>query len=356
MQPEPDPQAPEADSEGSRQARFASLVGTPGTATRLRAWKALHRSNDKNSVKAVQQELAMTLASMPPVDEVAAEAAFSAMVAAGGATVEVADGVFAAAIVSDTQVTHLGSAATISDLPAASDSEPAQQQPPSTEQAAMRAQVTQLQAEFDEMAGLLSTTERAQMQAELDRMIAAAGAPKGAVALQLQHASGVAPHIAYILQGCATLTNLEELDPQPSATEWESFVTYAKASSDAECVSILGSCYYCGIGVQEDSKEAVRLFKVAAEQCNAHAQCKLGWCYEIGEGVKSDLEEAVRLYRLAADQRHMQGTFNLAMCLEKGEGVPVRDSGQAAHLFRLAADGGHADAKHVLHRMGQQRD
>ena len=104
----------------------------------------------------------MTLASMPPVDEAAAEAAFAAMVAAGGATVELADGVFISAIVSDTHVTHLDGAS----APPVPDPAPV---PSSTEQAA-RAQVKQLQAEFDAMAGMLSDSERAQIKVLVDEL------------------------------------------------------------------------------------------------------------------------------------------------------------------------------------------
>jgi len=33
-----------------------------------------------------------------------------------------------------------------------------------------------------------------------------------------------------------------------------------------------------------------------------HAQCRLGLCYENGEGVSRDMTEAVKYYRLSADQ------------------------------------------------------
>ena len=200
----------------------------------------------------------MAIAIMPPVDEAAAEAAFAAMVAAGGGTVKLADGVFAA--------------------PTAED----------------------------------------------DGSTASAATDPG-------HGGGP----LRILRACAPLENLRELDPQPSAVEWEALVAHARASGDADCASVLGSCYYCGVGVPESAKEAAQLFRAAAEQGHAQAQCKLGWCYEIGEGVEGeapDMKEAARLYRLAAAQGHVRATFNLGMCFEKGEGVGQRDAEEAGSV------------------------
>ena len=54
------------------------------------------------------------------------------------------------------------------------------------------------------------------------------------------------------------------------------------------------------------SKEAVRYFRLAADQGDARAQCNLGNCYQTGDGVPKDMKEAVRYYRLAADQNFAQ--------------------------------------------------
>ncbi|KKL46537.1 hypothetical protein LCGC14_2344550, partial [marine sediment metagenome] len=42
------------------------------------------------------------------------------------------------------------------------------------------------------------------------------------------------------------------------------------------------------------------------------AQYNLGVCYKNGEGVKQDQKEAVRLYKLAADQGHADAKKRLA--------------------------------------------
>jgi hypothetical protein len=54
--------------------------------------------------------------------------------------------------------------------------------------------------------------------------------------------------------------------------------------------------------VAQDLVEAVRYYRLAAEQGLAYAQLQLGVCFENGEGVAQDWAEAVRFYRLAAAQ------------------------------------------------------
>ena len=53
-----------------------------------------------------------------------------------------------------------------------------------------------------------------------------------------------------------------------------------------------------------DYGEAVRWYRLAAEQGNAPAQFNLGVAYVNGDGVTRDNEEALRWYRLAAEQGH----------------------------------------------------
>jgi hypothetical protein len=60
-----------------------------------------------------------------------------------------------------------------------------------------------------------------------------------------------------------------------------------------------------GSGDPENGREAVRLFRLAADQGHARAQLLLGTMYESGRGVPRDLTEATRLYQLAAAQGHL---------------------------------------------------
>lgn len=55
-------------------------------------------------------------------------------------------------------------------------------------------------------------------------------------------------------------------------------------------------------GSEIESKSAVEMYRIAAEQGVAQAQYNLGVCYDIGNGVAKDYAEAVKWYRKAAEQ------------------------------------------------------
>ena len=97
-------------------------------------------------------------------------------------------------------------------------------------------------------------------------------------------------------------------------------------------------------GVPQDDGEAVRWFRLAAEQGDARAQDNLGISYAKGLGVPEDESEAVRWYRLAADQGDASAQANLGGRYATGRGVP-QDDGEAVRWFRLAADQGNARAQ-----------
>jgi TPR repeat protein len=54
--------------------------------------------------------------------------------------------------------------------------------------------------------------------------------------------------------------------------------------------------------VEQNYEEAVKWYRLAAEQGNVDAQYNLGCSYEDGEGVEQNHEEAIKWYRLAAEQ------------------------------------------------------
>src|SRR5438874_281250 len=53
---------------------------------------------------------------------------------------------------------------------------------------------------------------------------------------------------------------------------------------------------------RDDFATAMRLLRPLADQGDAVAQARLGLLYQLGEGVPQDYAEAVKWYRLAADQ------------------------------------------------------
>ena len=64
---------------------------------------------------------------------------------------------------------------------------------------------------------------------------------------------------------------------------------------------------------REDYETSYKLFLPLAEQGDAEAQCNLGVMYYEGIGVPQYYEEAIKWYRLAAEQRHERAQFNLEM-------------------------------------------
>ena len=110
----------------------------------------------------------------------------------------------------------------------------------------------------------------------------------------------------------------------------------------------LGRMYDKGTGVAQNSKEAVRLYALAAAQGHATAQYNLGNMYDTGTGVAQDSREAVRLYALAAAQGHTNAQYNLGNMHARGQGGLVQDLAEAATWFRLAAAQGEANAQPVL--------
>ena len=86
-----------------------------------------------------------------------------------------------------------------------------------------------------------------------------------------------------------------------------------------------------GGGLQDDA-EAVRWYRLAADQGHADAQTNLGILYATGRGVPQDeTEEAVRLFRLASEQGDADAQLNLGVMYATGA-VVLKDS-VLAHMW-----------------------
>ena len=97
--------------------------------------------------------------------------------------------------------------------------------------------------------------------------------------------------------------------------------------------------YEYGTGVEKDEEEAVKYYKMAADQGHADAQINLG-------------ETLIRVQRwYVAYQTWIYLHFNirhlLGLCYENGSGV-VKDKVEAVKYFMMAADQGHANAQYNL--------
>lgn len=95
---------------------------------------------------------------------------------------------------------------------------------------------------------------------------------------------------------------------------------------------------------EADRQAGIVLLERAAEQGQPEAQERIGEVYADGRaGMARDAAWAARWFGKAARQGSAEARFRLAEAFAAGQGVP-RDMVQAAAWYRLAADGGKADA------------
>lgn len=82
---------------------------------------------------------------------------------------------------------------------------------------------------------------------------------------------------------------------------------------------------------------------------SVESQFKLGLRFANGEGVPKNSIEAVKWFRMAAEQGHANSQFKLAMHYANGEGVP-KDGAESLRWIERAAQQGHTAAQKFLQR------
>jgi len=117
----------------------------------------------------------------------------------------------------------------------------------------------------------------------------------------------------------------------------------------AEAQINLGMMFERGQGVPQNFKEAIRWYRLAADQGLIKAQGKLnsllkksakaqinfglGMRFESGEGVPQDFEEAIRRYQLAADLGLIKAQEKLNLLLNKKEKI-LREKSASSQKFK----------------------
>ena len=122
---------------------------------------------------------------------------------------------------------------------------------------------------------------------------------------------------------------------------------HAATEGDVRAGWELGFLAAFGIGVKQDSAEALAWYRLAADQGDADRQFELGQRLEFGRGVDRDLVEAFRWYRLAAGKGDADRQWALGDRYASGDGVK-KDCVEAFRWFRLAAEQGDADRQWAL--------
>ena len=97
--------------------------------------------------------------------------------------------------------------------------------------------------------------------------------------------------------------------------------------------------YFNGDGVPQDYKEALKWWRLAAEQGQARSQYNLGVMLKDGRGVPQDYKEAIKWFRLAAEQGVAKAQTNLGFMYEKGQGV-LQDNATAHMWYNVGAANG----------------
>jgi len=106
---------------------------------------------------------------------------------------------------------------------------------------------------------------------------------------------------------------------------------------DPEAMNCLGDQYYKGyLGLQKDLRQALELFREAAELGSIAALFNLGVVYSRGDGVEQDSEKAAEFYKKAAMQGHVESRTNLGNHVGRKGNYDL-----AAKHFLISAKMGH---------------
>ena len=102
--------------------------------------------------------------------------------------------------------------------------------------------------------------------------------------------------------------------------------------------------YARGKGVTQDYKEAVKWYRLAAEQGYANGQYNLGWMYYYGKGVIKDYKKTIKWYSLAAEQGVTKAQYAIGYMYVYGKGV-IEDKVIAHMWWSIAISHGYEHAK-----------
>lgn len=117
---------------------------------------------------------------------------------------------------------------------------------------------------------------------------------------------------------------------------------------DARAQFVLYYLYYKGLGVAEDTQEALRLLKLSIDQGYVKAQHELGHLhYYENKGIELDRTEAAKWFRKAAEQGDAESQYDLADCYRTGDGMP-ENSTEAYKWYLKSAEQGYRLAHYML--------
>jgi TPR repeat protein len=106
---------------------------------------------------------------------------------------------------------------------------------------------------------------------------------------------------------------------------------------------LIGYCYFCGVGTEENLENAVHYYTLSARYGNSEAQWRLGACYQYGCGTPQNSLKAFHWYSKSCNQNDLKGKVYLAKLFLKGCGCS-RNEKKGFSLLLSAAEAGCFDA------------
>jgi len=107
------------------------------------------------------------------------------------------------------------------------------------------------------------------------------------------------------------------------AKELRWFLSVAEVGDGDVLLNVANIYSSTGGGVPQDSKEALRWYRLAADKGNEEALCFMGKLYETGDGVDQDFSEAMHWYQLAAERGNAGAMFNIGIMYTRSQGVSI---------------------------------
>jgi len=113
------------------------------------------------------------------------------------------------------------------------------------------------------------------------------------------------------------------------------------------CSAARGADFQAGLEAYQrgDYANAIKEWRPLADAGDAPAQYRLAGMYSGGQGLPQDIPEALKWYRLAAEQGLADAQYMLGVTYQMGgRGVPA-DYSEALKWYRMAAEKGFANAQ-----------
>jgi TPR repeat protein len=126
----------------------------------------------------------------------------------------------------------------------------------------------------------------------------------------------------------------------------------AAEQGNSEAQACLGNCYYFGIGINKNYEEAVNYYRKSANQGDKEGESGLGDCYYFGRGVNKNYKTAVEYYTKSANKNKTGAQYMLGWCYYHGQGVKLNKA-EGIRWYKKAAVQKNKDAQHELNNIGE---